>query len=204
MIRCTQGNLIDAPVEALVNTVNEVGVMWKGIALMFKDAFPDESRAYEKACERGEVKVGSVMLVRRDALVGPKWIVHFPTKKHWRHPSKLEWIRTGLVDLARLVAHHGIRSIAVPPLGCGAGGLKWEQVRPEILSTFAALPEVDVVVFEPASSYRNEPKRSGVEELTPARALIVAMVRNYAAGGIECAVLELQKLAWFLQRTLRQ
>jgi O-acetyl-ADP-ribose deacetylase (regulator of RNase III) len=203
MIRYTQGNLLDAPAEALVNTVNEVGVMGKGIALMFRDAFPENTSAYEAACKRGEVKIGRMFVVQNHELSGPRWIVNFPTKKHWRHPSKLEWVRDGLQDLVRVLAANRIRSVALPPLGCGNGGLEWNQVRREIEAALAALPEVEVIVFEPTSAYQNAPKREGLEELTPARALIAELVRRYLVLGIECTNLEVQKLAWFLQRAIR-
>ena len=202
MIRYTQGNLLEAPAEALVNTVNEVGVMGKGIALMFRDTFPDNARAYEDACKAGEVQVGHVLATRNPALLGPRWIIHFPTKKHWRNPSKLEWVRDGLKDLVRVVREQGIRSIALPPLGCGNGGLEWSQVRREIEAAAAEMPEVDVIVYEPTEAYQNAPKRVGVEELTPARALIAELVRRYAVLGLECTNLEVQKLAWFLHRMI--
>ena len=172
MIRHTKGNLLDAPVEALVNAVNEVGVMGKGIALMFREAFPGSAREYEEACERGDVKVGRVLATGNDRLMGPKWIIHFPTKTHWRNPSQLEWIHDGLQDLARVVRERGIASIAIPPLGCGNGGLNWADVRREIESALSSLEGVDVLVFEPTTEYMATPKPSGVEELTPALALI--------------------------------
>jgi len=203
MIRYTQGNLLEAPAEALVNTVNEVGVMGKGIALMFREAFPDNTRIYEAACKAGEVRVGHMLVTANRGLIGPRWIINFPTKKHWRHPSRLEWVREGLKDLVRVIQEHGIRSVAVPPLGCGNGGLEWEQVRREIEGAVAGLADVDVLVFAPTSAYQNAPKREGVEELTPARALVAEMVRRYAVLGLECTNLEVQKLAWFLQRFAR-
>ena len=202
MINYTKGNLLDAPAEALVNTVNEVGVMGKGIALMFREAFPGSAQEYEEACERGDVKVGRVLATRNDRMMGPKWIIHFPTKKHWRDPSQLEWIRDGLQDLARVVRERGISSIAVPPLGCGNGGLNWVDVRREIESARSSLEGVDVLVFEPTTDYMATPKHRGVEELTPARALVAEMVRRYAVLGLECTNLEVQKLAWFLQRAV--
>ena len=202
MIRYTTGNLLAAPAEALVNTVNEVGVMGKGIALMFREAFPASAQVYEEACERGEVKVGRVLAIRNDRLVGPKWIIHFPTKKHWRNPSRLEWIRAGLHDLARVVGELGITSIAVPPLGCGNGGLNWVDVRREIESTLSGMQGVDVEVYEPTGEYMANAKRAGVEKLTPARALIAELVRRYEVLDLECTNLEVQKLAWFLQRAV--
>jgi O-acetyl-ADP-ribose deacetylase (regulator of RNase III) len=200
MIRYTQGNLVQADAEALVNTVNEMGVMGKGIALMFKEAFPESAREYQAASKAGEVHVGRVLVTRNAELVGPRWILHFPTKKHWRNPSRLEWVREGLADLARVIREHGIRSIAVPPLGCGNGGLDWTQVRREIEAALGALPDVMVTVYEPSGAYQNAPKRSGVQELTPARALIAELVRRYLVLGNDCTNLEVQKLAWFLQR----
>lgn len=152
MIRYTRGNMLDASAEALVNTVNEVGVMGKGIARMFREAFPESARAYQDASARGEVRVGHVFVTQNHALVGPRWILHFPTKKHWRHPARLEWIREGLEDLVRVVRANGIRSLALPPLGCGNGGLEWTQVRREIETALADLPDVDVLVYEPAST----------------------------------------------------
>ncbi|HEY4320398.1 MAG TPA: macro domain-containing protein [Gemmatimonadales bacterium] len=201
-IRFIQGNLLDAPAEALVNTVNEVGVMGKGIALQFRDAFPESAREYVAAAEAEKVKVGRVFVTYGSSLLGPKWIIHFPTKKHWRNPSQLTWIRDGLKDLARVIQREGIHSIALPPLGCGNGGLQWNLVRKEIAGALGGIPDVEITVFEPTSRYHNAPKPSGVEELTPPRALIAELIRRYAVLGIECSLLEVQKLAWFLSRAL--
>ena len=142
MITFHKGNLLDAPVDALVNTVNTVGVMGKGIALMFKEAFPENFRAYEEACKRKEIRVGHMFVTESSRFDGPRWIINFPSKKHWRQPSKLEWITEGLTDLRRVIAEKGITSIALPPVGCGNGGLEWAVVRPEI-----------VTVQVPASTY---------------------------------------------------
>ncbi|HPC59606.1 MAG TPA: macro domain-containing protein [Verrucomicrobiota bacterium] len=202
MIRYTTGNLLDAPAEALVNTVNEMGVMGKGIALMFREAFPANTAAYEAACKKGEVRVGRMFVTENPALTGPRWIINFPTKKHWRHPSQLEWVRNGLEDLKRVIAEKQIKSIAVPPLGCGNGGLQWDEVRPAIESALAALEGVNVLVFEPTTAYLNTAKRMGLEALTPARAMIAELVRRYSILGIECTNLEVHKLAWFLQRMI--
>ena len=153
MIRYTQGNLLDAPSDALVNTVNEDGVMGKGIALMFREAFPESARVYEQAAKRGEVRVGHVLVTQHKALFGPRWIIHFPTKRHWRYPSKLEWVRQGLQDLKRVVPEHGIRSIGLPPLGCGNGGLEWSQVRREIEAALGDLENIEITVYEPTVEY---------------------------------------------------
>ena len=198
MIRFTQGNLLEAGTEALVNTVNTVGVMGKGIALMFKEAFPENFDAYAAACKRHEIRIGRMFVTERRALMGPRWIINFPTKQHWRHPSKMGWITDGLEDLKQVIAEHGIRSIALPPLGSGNGGLNWADVRPRIEAALADLG-TDIVVYEPTSDYQNVTKRTGVEPLTPARALVAELVRRYWILGIECTLLEIQKLAYLLE-----
>lgn len=201
-MKFTQGNLLEASAEALVNTVNTVGVMGKGIALMFKEAFPSNYRAYEDACKRKEVTIGKMFVTENLAFSGPRWIINFPTKKHWRQPSKLEWIKEGLTDLHQVIQQYQIRSIALPPLGSGNGGLDWAEVRPEVERLLGDLDDVDILVFEPTAKYQNVAKRTGVEQLTPARALIAEMIRRYWVLGIECTYLEVQKLGWFLERTI--
>lgn len=202
MMKFTQGNLLEAPAEALVNTVNTVGVMGKGIALMFKEAFPRNFRAYEDACEQKEISVGRMFVTETSSLEGPRWIINFPTKQHWRQPSKLEWIVEGLNDLRRVIQDRNIRSIALPPLGAGNGGLDWSEVRPEVQRILGDLQDVDILVYEPTEKYQNVAKRTGVEKLTPARALIAEMIRRYWVLGIECTYLEVQKLGWFLERAI--
>ncbi len=200
MIRFTTGNLLDAETEAIVNTVNTVGVMGKGVALQFREAFPDNYQAYKKACDARTVHVGEVFVTDNQALTGPKYIINFPTKKHWRHPSRIEYVTSGLRDLRRVLEEKRVRSVALPPLGCGNGGLEWEQVRTEIEKALGDLQDVEVVVYQPTTSYQNEGKTEGVDKLTPARAMIVELIRRYLAIGFDCSNLEVQKLAWFLQR----
>jgi len=202
MIEYTRGNLLEADVEALVNTVNTVGVMGKGIALMFKEAFPENFAAYEVACKRQEVLAGRMFVTERDALLGPRWIINFPTKQHWRARTRMEWIESGLEGLKQVILEKGIRSIALPPLGCGNGGLDWSKVRPRIEAILGDLDEIRVLIFEPTAEYQNVAKRSGVEKLTPARALIAELVRRYWVLGIECSLLEVQKLAWLMERRI--
>lgn len=201
MIRFTQGNLLEAPVEALVNTVNTVGVMGKGIALMFKERFSENYRQYAAACKAGTVRTGKMFVTEPAELNGPRWVVNFPTKDHWRSPSRIEWITTGLQDLRQFLIESEVKSVAIPPLGAGNGGLDWAAVRAEIESALGGL-DIDVLVFEPTSKYQNVAKRAGVEKLTPARALIAELVRRYWVLGMECSLLEIQKLAWFLERAI--
>jgi O-acetyl-ADP-ribose deacetylase (regulator of RNase III) len=204
MIQFTQGNLLDAPTEALVNTVNTVGVMGKGIALMFKEKFPANFLAYAQACKEKRVHTGEIFVTDTHSLMGPRWIVNFPTKEHWRSPSRLEWIVAGLRDLRRFIEREHVASIAIPPLGAGNGGLDWEVIRTHIVNELCDLEGTDIVVYEPTSSYQNVAKRSGVEKLTPARALIAELVRRYWVLGMECSLLEIQKLAWFLERAVER
>ena len=204
MIGYTQGNLLEDRSEALVNTVNTVGVMGKGIALMFKERFSDNYQRYVAACKNKEVQIGRMFVTEPHELEGPKWIVNFPTKMGWRAPSKMEWIVDGLKDLRRFVIDKGVRSIAIPPLGAGNGGLEWSDVREQIEATLGDLANVEIQVYEPTSQYQNVAKRSGVDKLTPARALIAELVRRYCVLGMECTLLEAQKLAWLLERSLER
>ncbi len=203
-MRFIKGNLLDAEVEAVVNTVNTVGVMGKGIALMFKERFPRNYEAYAAACKAGQVRIGRMFVSPIDELDGPRWIINFPTKEHWRSPTKLEWVCAGLAALKDVISEKHIRSIAIPPLGCGNGGLDWEVVRPLIEEALSDLEDVEIVVYEPTEQYQNVAKKKGVEKLTPARALIAEMVRRYWVLGIECTLLETQKLAWFLERMIKR
>jgi O-acetyl-ADP-ribose deacetylase (regulator of RNase III) len=203
-MKFTEGNLLEAQAEALVNTVNTVGVMGKGIALMFKEKFPENFDAYESACEAESVEVGKMFVTPGVELVGPRWIINFPTKKHWRQPSKLEWIEAGLKDLRETIQKLKIRSIAIPPLGCGDGGLDWTVVSVMIEEALGDLDDVEITVYEPTLRYQNVAKRHGVQKLTPARALIAEAIRRYWIQGIECTLLEAQKLAWFLERAIQR
>ncbi|MFM4861885.1 MULTISPECIES: type II toxin-antitoxin system antitoxin DNA ADP-ribosyl glycohydrolase DarG [Aeromonas] len=203
MIRYTTGNLLDAPVEALVNTVNTVGVMGKGIALMFKERFPDNMARYAAACKSGQVTTGKMFITETGELLGPRWIINFPTKQHWRSPSQMVWIQEGLQDLRHWLVQHHVKSIAIPPLGAGNGGLPWPEVKQVIEGALGDL-DIEILLFEPSNQYQNVAKRTGVEHLTPARALIAELVRRYWFLGMECSLLEIQKLAWFLARFIRQ
>ncbi len=204
MLSFTQGNLLTANAEALVNTVNTVGVMGKGIALMFKESFPDNFKIYVAACKRGELRVGHMLVTERQDMYGPKWIINFPTKEHWRSPSRIEWIEEGLRDLVRVIRENDIKSIAIPPLGSGNGGLRWQDVRPKVEAALSALPDVEILVYEPTEMYQNVAKRQGVEKLTPARALIAELVRRYWVLGLDCSLLEIQKLAYFLEKSIEE
>jgi O-acetyl-ADP-ribose deacetylase (regulator of RNase III) len=155
MLELKQGDLLEEDAEALVNAVNCVGVMGKGIALQFKQALPENFQQYKQACDAQEVQLGRMFTVPPGKLFNPKYIINFPTKRHWRDKSKIEDIQTGLKALVAEVQQLGITSIAIPALGCGNGGLDWLQVKPLIESAFVKLPEVKVVVFEPSQLHLN-------------------------------------------------
>ena len=201
MIRDTKGNLLQADAEALVNTVNCIGFMGKGIALQFKQAWPENFEAYALACHAGEMHPGRMLVFETGRMVNPKFIINFPTKRHWRGKSRMEDIASGLKALITEVRKRGIRSIALPPLGCGNGGLNWKQVRPLIEHAFAELPEVEVELFAPIGTpaAKTMPVNTQRPKMTPARALFVKLMDAYASLDYRRTLLEVQKLAYFLQ-----
>ena len=159
----TEGDLLkQTDVDAIVNTVNCVGVMGKGIALQFKKKWPANFKLYAAACKAGEVRPGKMFLYDAGALATPKMIINFPTKDHWRGKSRIEFIKDGLEDLVRVIKEYDIRSIAIPPLGCGNGGLDWQVVEPLIEKALANLPDVEVRLFSPSGA----PKAKDMEVKT--------------------------------------
>lgn len=200
MIEYCKANLFEIDAEALVNTVNCVGVMGKGIALQFKKAYPQNFKEYEKACKAGEVVPGKMFIHSTGKFINPKYIINFPTKRHWKGASKLEDIQLGLVSLAEDIKALGIKSIVVPPLGCGYGGLNWDVVQPLIERELSALENVRIIVIQPAFNANFElPKLQEKPKLTRSRALYILLMKNYIIPGYELTLLELQKLAYFLQ-----
>jgi len=201
MFEIARGNLLEADTEALVNTVNCVGYMGKGIALQFKQAFPENFKAYENACARGEVQPGRMLVYETGRFDHPKYIFNFPTKRHWRGNSRMEDIEAGLKSLAGEIKRLGIQSVAVPPLGCGNGGLEWAEVRPRIEHALAQLPEVRILLFEPtgAPPPKQMPVRTERPDMTDARALFIKLMDRYTVLAYRLTLLEIHKLAYFLQ-----
>jgi len=201
MISYAQGDLLDAEVDALVNTVNCVGVMGKGIALQFRQAWPENYEDYRRACQREEVRPGRMFIHDSGRLVKPRYIINFPTKKHWKGKSRIEDISSGLDALVEEIHARGIRSIALPPLGCGNGGLDWDVVRNLIENKLRGLDDVKVVIYEPAGAPPNREMRVATKEpnMTRGRAALLAVFRKYLVPGYELTMLEIQKLAYFLQ-----
>ncbi|MFW0786141.1 macro domain-containing protein [Gordonia sp. CPCC 206044] len=201
MLTNASGDLLHAGVDALVNTVNTVGVMGKGIALQFRRAYPEMFTAYAKACKAGEVQLGHMHVWETGALGGPRFIINFPTKAHWRNPSQLADIRSGLDDLINVIREHHIASIAVPPLGCGNGGLDWSEVEPLIRDAFQAVPEVDARVYAPAAAPRADQIVNATPRptMTVGRAALVSLIDRYTGVALGATPIEVQKLMYFLQ-----
>lgn len=199
----TTGDLLQSEAEALVNTVNCVGVMGKGIALQFKERFPDNYRAYRKAAEAGSIRLGKVFVFERSQLWGPRFLLNFPTKKHWRSRSRLQDIDEGLVDLRSVIVDRGIRSIAIPPLGAGLGGLEWPDVKALIRARLAELDDVEIIVYEPLNQAK--PATSGVQHrrprMTPGRAALLGLMGQYQLAALDphLTLLAVHKLMYFLQ-----
>lgn len=143
MLRFHRTSLLTSPAQTLVNTVNTVGVMGKGLAAEFKKLYPSMFAEYKEVCDRGELKPGGLWLWRG----ADQWVLCFATKKHWRHPSKIEYIENGLREFRAHYEKLGIREISFPRLGCGNGGLEWSEVRPLMTSYLGRLP-IDIYIHD--------------------------------------------------------
>lgn len=200
MIRYKTGNIIEAETEALVNTVNTVGVMGKGIAEAFKKEYPDNYKRYKKAVENGEVQIGK-LLVNHEYQTRKRIIINFPTKKHWRQPSRMEYIEAGLKSLVEIIQNEKISSVAIPPLGCGNGKLNWDQVKPLLESYLEPIArDRDIIIYEPGFQDQ-QPKNISKNDpgLTAARAIILNVLDQYRILGYGINLLVIQKVAYFLQ-----
>ena len=203
MIEYTRGNILESEAEVLVNTVNCVGVMGRGIALQFKKAFPENFKAYAAACRREEVQPGRLFVYETGRLAPPRYLINFPTKRHWRGKSRMEDIEAGLEALARLIQEREIRSIALPPLGCGLGGLDWPEVRRRMEAALGGLADVHIVIYEPHGAPPSDvmARTRDVPRMTPGRAALVGLMDRYLAGLLDpfVTLLEVHKLTYFMQ-----
>lgn len=198
-----KGNLLDAQSQALVNTVNTVGVMGKGIALQFKESFPMNFKIYVAACKKKELQPGKLLVVKEQTLRGEKIIINFPTKTEWYMKSRYEYIEEGLKELVKVIQEYEIESIAIPPLGCGNGGLQWEKVKTLIEKYLGHMSPVRVQVFEPNEEVKELLKQQGSDKevrLTPARAMLLYAMFYYESLGESTSLFVANKLAYFLQR----
>lgn len=199
MIHFKKGNILEANVEALVNTVNTVGIMGKGIALAFKKEFPENYKLYKKACDNNELKIGDLLVTQTGRPI-PKYIINFPTKQHWRNTSKIEYIEKGMERLVEVIKEKDIQSIAIPPLGCGNGGLIWKNVKPVIVKGLESVKNsTEIILYEPG--FNNQSNRTKKDiKLTPARAMLLSALNSYKILGYSINLLVAQKLAYFIQR----
>lgn len=197
------GDILSEEAEALVNTVNCVGIMGRGIALQFKNRFPENFKAYEAACKRQDVEPGKMFVFATGQLTFPHYIINFPTKRHWRGKSRLEDIDAGLKALADEIRNRNITSIAIPPLGCGLGGLDWAEVRPRIEAALRPFANLKATVFEPGDAPADGRANwsTDVPEMTPGRAALVCLMSRYLQGLLDpfITLLEVHKLMYFLQ-----
>ncbi|MFS8858566.1 macro domain-containing protein [Synechococcus sp. H55.7] len=197
------GDILKADAEALVNSVNCVGAMGRGIALQFKKAWPENFKAYAAACRRGEVRPGKLLVFETGKLTNPRYIINFPTKRHWRGKSRIEDIEAGLQSLVQEIRRLDLHSVALPPLGCGLGGLSWPDVRSRIERALATLTDVRILVYEPTEVQLlpKSMRRGQVSTLTPGRAVLVGLMERYINGLLVpfVSLLELHKLMYFLQ-----
>ena len=204
MIEYKVGDMFTEDVEALVNSVNCVGVMGRGIALQFKNVFPENFKAYAEACRREEVQPGRMFVFETGQMVGaPRYIINFPTKRHWRGKSRMEDIEAGLHALAQVITERNIRSIALPPLGSGLGGLDWRMVRSRIEAALQDIDDLKVVVFEPGgvSSDNRANRSTDVPRMTQSKAVLVDLMHRYLNGLLDpfVTLLEVHKLMYFMQ-----
>ncbi|MCX2533360.1 macro domain-containing protein [Plesiomonas shigelloides] len=202
MIQYVTGNILHDQADAVVNTVNTVGVMGKGLALQFKKAYPNNFSAYKKACDTHALTTGQVLAVSVNALSAPYYVINFPTKSHWKANSKMEFIESGLVALKKEVARLGLKSVAIPALGSGLGGLPWDKVKHVIEQSLSDVPEIDWRIYPPqdappASAMINKTKKP---KMTQGRAAVLGLIHQYLSTGFgyRLSLLEVQKLVYFL------
>lgn len=205
MITYKHDDIFNANAEALVNTVNCVGVMGRGIALQFKKRFPENFAEYEKACKQNEVVPGKMFVHSTGSMINPRFVINFPTKRHWRGSSRLEDIEAGLIALKNVIIQNNIKSIAIPPLGCGLGGLDWSIVKSKIELALNDLTDVEIMVFEPGNAPQASQmvQNSKTPPITPGRAALIELMQQYLRGLLDpyVTLLEVHKLLYFLQES---
>lgn len=199
MIEYITGNIFESEAQALVNTVNTVGVMGKGIALQFKKEFPINYRLYTQACKVGTLQIGQLLVVEDQSLLyGKKTIINFPTKTEWRKPSEYTYIEQGLTDLVRIIQEQELTSIAIPPLGAGNGGLDWYKVK-GLMNRYLSGLNCTIHIYEPNAAVKEILKKERVA-LTPARAMLLAVLYDLVRQGEFVSEFSSEKICYFLQR----
>jgi len=200
VIHYLKGNLLDSKAEALVNTVNTVGVMGKGVALQFKQQFPENTKAYMRATKERSIDIGRLLVTTDSSLhSGEKIIINFPTKTDWRKPSEYSYIEEGLQHLVQIIKEKNIKSIALPPLGAGNGGLNWVRVKKLLEEYLSALNNVEIYIYEPTAQIEEVLKKERAK-LTPARAMLLDVLYDLVKNGEFVSEFAAEKIAYFLQR----
>lgn len=200
MIHYKTGNLLESEADALVNTVNTAGVMGKGIALQFKNMFPNNFKQYADACKNKELAIGKLLVTEeKSMLLGTKMIINFPTKTNWRLPSEYQYIEIGLMELVKIIKEKNIKSIAIPPLGAGNGGLNWQKVRQILEKYLTGIVDCDIYIYEPNAIIQEVIKKERVK-LTPARAMLLSVLYDLVRNGEFVSEFASEKIAYFLQR----
>lgn len=202
MFEYKTGNILQEQTDAIINTVNCVGIMGRGIALQFKQMYPENFKAYKQACDKGEVEPGKMFIYNSGLLFNPKYIINFPTKRHWKGKSRIQDIKSGLVALKDDIINYKIKSIAIPPLGCGLGGLNWDEIKPIIEQVLGDLQDVKIVIYEPANNIE-QVKNKEVPKLTLSRAALIELINRYLQSMLDpfITLLEIHKLMYFLQES---
>ncbi|WLF84568.1 macro domain-containing protein [Moraxella sp. ZY210820] len=201
MIIYKNGDIFNSEAEAIINTVNCVGVMGRGLALQFKNKYPENFKAYQQACKLKEVQIGKMFVFQVNSLIFPKYIINFPTKNHWRGHSKIEYIEAGLQDLISVIQKYQIRSIAIPPLGSGLGGLDWQTVKNKIGYALSDLKDIDIYIYEPDTAIQYHTQTQKIPEMTIGRASLIELMNRYLQGLLDptISLLEVHKLMYFMQ-----
>lgn len=203
-MKFTKGDLFQSDAEAIVNTVNCVGIMGKGIAKGVKERYPDVYKEYRSLCDMKQMRPGKILTVPTNELIGAKYIVNFPTKRHWRNNSRLDDIELGLESLVEEIKQLGFKSIAIPPLGCGNGGLNWKDVKPLVIKYLKGIKDIEITVFEPPNYIEEVNIPNSIEELpklTEERITLLNLLLLYCKENYAISLNEIHNLAYILQST---
>ncbi|MEC9492911.1 type II toxin-antitoxin system antitoxin DNA ADP-ribosyl glycohydrolase DarG [Flexistipes sp.] len=208
MIEYKQGNILEEQTDALVNTVNCVGVMGRGIAYQFKKSFPENFKAYVDACKHGKVQPGQMFVFKTNFITKPKYIINFPTKRHWKGKSRIEDIEKGIDSLVETINKYNISSIALPPLGSGLGGLEWQDVKQLIEKKLSKLTDISIIIYEPAKESKINKKLHSkkLPNMTAGRAALIGLIDRYQKGLLDplMTLIELHKLLYLMQEAGEQ
>ncbi|MGF1769615.1 macro domain-containing protein [Enterovibrio makurazakiensis] len=198
MIKYVKGDLFTDSADALVNTVNTVGVMGKGLAFQFKNIYPDNFEAYKLACKAKELRTGKMFVFEIKSSSPSRYVINFPTKEHWRGKSKIEYIENGLQDLVVVARQLSLKSVAIPALGAGLGGLPWSQVERQIKEILSSENSVEWRIYSPTGECKAQEK----SQMTTGRAILLHAIDSYirTTKKGKASELEVQAFVFMLSR----